>query len=240
MEILKATLWIYRVALLRSAQLVAENWLVVLAPLAYGVILSVASVFFIPLGFMGGMLLVLTSNACMSSGLYLIENILKARKADFNDFIRGFTVYLWEIVRISFILWIPMMVASTVLYRIPNGPLILLFIQITLYVILNAVPELIYQSRVSGLELLAASYNFITENWPEWFTPNLFITVAGFSLVRVLSLIARALPVSVQIFALAFILGLFLTYLMIFRGILFSELNGSNRRGRVYRYKLRD
>jgi len=28
--------------------------------------------------------------------------------------------------------------------------------------------------------------------------------------------------------------------LMIFRGILFSELDGSNRRSRVYRYKLRD
>jgi hypothetical protein len=240
MEILKATLWIYRLALRRSAELVAENWGMVCAPLAYSIILTVAGIIFIPFGFVGGIFLVLTGNACMSSGLYLIENILKTRKANLNDFIRGFTIYLWEIVRISFILWIPMMLASRVLISLPNGPLILVFIQITLYIILNAVPELIYQTGASGIDLLGSSYSFIIENWPEWFTPNLIITVAGYTLIRVLGSIASPLPPSLQIFVMALLLGLFLTYLMVFRGILFSELNGSNRRGRIYRYKLRD
>ncbi|MEE9569624.1 MAG: hypothetical protein V3W37_09575, partial [Candidatus Binatia bacterium] len=185
-------------------------------------------------------LLLLVSNACLSSGLNLIENIVKGRKAVLNDFFRGFTVYLWDIVMISFILWIPMRVASAVLYSMPEGPLILLFIQITLYIILNAVPELIYQSQASGLELLAASYTFIIENWPEWFTPNLVITVVGITLMRVLGPMVSGLPFAIQIFLMTSVLGLFLTYLMIFRGILFSELDGSNRRSRVYRYKLRD
>jgi len=50
----------------------------------------------------------------------------------------------------------------------PNGPLLYLGVQILLYVIFNAVPELIYQGRVSGLALLSASYQFIVENWIEW------------------------------------------------------------------------
>ena len=239
MEILKATLWIYRTALLRSGQLATGNWKVAFAPLGYSLILSVAGVIFIRLGILGGMLFVLTVDACMSSGLYLIEIILKKRKVNFNDFLWGFSAYLWEIVRISFILWIPMMVVESVLASIPNGHLFLLFIQITLYIILNAVPELIYQSRTSGLDLLAASYNFIIENWPEWFTPNLIITLAGIILFKLLILITGILPWPLQFFVVTFALGLFAAYLMILRTLLFSELDDSNRRSRVYRYKMR-
>ena len=240
MEIVKATLWIYQITLKRSAVLVAENWGVVFALLAYSIILSVAGVLLAPLGLIGGMLLLLTGDACMSSGLHLIENIVKGRKANFNDFLGGFTVYLWEIVQVSFILWIPMMVASEVLYSIPEGPLILWFVRITLYIVLNVVPELIYQSRASGLELIAGSYNFIIENWPEWLIPNLAILVAGIALMGALGSTVSALPFYMQIFVMTSVLGLFLTYLMIYRGILFSELNNSNRRARVYRYKVRD
>lgn len=240
METIKAILWIYRIAVKRSAQLVRENWVVVFAPLAYIVFLSVADIFLIPFGLVGGLLLLLASNACMSSGLHLLENILNSRKADFNDFLKGFTVYLWEIVRISFILWIPMMLVSSALYRTPNGDIIIMFIQIALYIILNAVPELIYQSRASGVELLVASYHFIIENWPEWFAPNIIITFAGWALMQVLNQLASALAAPLYIIVIASLIGFFLTYLMIFRGLLFSELNGSNRRARIYRYKTRD
>jgi len=240
METIKAILWIYRIAVKRSAQLVRENWVVVFAPLAYIVFLSVADIFLIPFGLVGGLLLLLASNACMSSGLHLLENILNSRKADFNDFLKGFTVYLWEIVRISFILWIPMMLVSSALYQTPNGDIIIMFIQIALYIILNAVPELIYQSRASGVELLVASYHFIIENWPEWFAPNIIIAFAGWTMMQALNPLASVLAAPLHIFIIASLIGFFLTYLMIFRGLLFSELNGSNRRARIYRYKARD
>ena len=240
METVKATIWIYRNTLKRSAELVRENWGVVFAPLAYSLILSAAGALLLPFGLIGGMLLLLVSDACMSSGLYLIENIVKGRKTSLDDFFRGFTVYLWEIVLISFILWLPMRLTTEVFYSVPNGPLILLFIQIAVFIILNAVPELIYQSRASGLDLIPASYNFTIENWPEWLIPNLAILVAGIALMGALGSTVSALPFYMQIFIMTSALGLFLTYLMIFRGILFSELNGSNRRARIYRYKLRD
>ena len=240
METIKATLWIYRIAFTRSGQLVRENWAVVFAPLAYSVFLSVAGIFLIPLGLVGGLLLLLASNACMSSGLHLVENILDSRKANVNDFLKGFTVYLWEIVRISFILWIPVMLVSSVLAPSPNSDVILRLIWIALYIILNAVPELIYQSRASGVEILVASYHFIIENWPEWFAPNIIITFAGWVLMQAFNPLASALSAPLYIFVIASIIGFFLTYLMIFRGLLFSDLNGSNRRSRVYRYQARN
>jgi len=238
METIKATLWIYRIALKRSAQLMRENWAVVFAPFAYSVFLSVASIYLIPLGMIGRLLLVLASSACMSSGLYLLENILNSRKADFKDFLNGFKVYLLDIVRIAFILWIPWMLASSVLDRVPDGLLLLLFIALTLCIIMNAVPELIYQSRASGLEVLVASYHFTVENWIEWLAPNLPITVT-FIFMFILDPITLILLFPMGIFILL-VFGVLLSYLMIFRGLLFSELNGSNRRGRIYRYKARD
>lgn len=239
MESVRATLWIYRMAFSRSVELLAGNWRVIFAPLAYSVALSVAAAVFSPFGFIGGMLLTAATAACASSALYLIENIVQRGKFNLSDFVKGFSVYLWEILGIAFILWIPMMLLSRASYATPEGPVVLLVVRLLLYVILNAVPELIYQGRVSGLALLSASYEFIVANWIEWFLPNVLITAAGYLLMGWLGGVTAYMPFFLQSFFIASIFGLFLIFLMIFRGVLFSELNGTTRRSRVYRYRAR-
>jgi hypothetical protein len=239
MTTLQATLWIYLTSLQRAWQSVAKNWVVSLAPLAYGLIMAAAGILAAPLGLVGGLLLGVASQACLSSGLHLIKNIVTTGKADFDDFLKGFTVYLWELLTIAFILWIPLRLLALALGPVPNGDLIYFLIQTALYVFLNPVPELIYQTRTSGLDLLGASYNFIVENWLEWLTPNILITVAGFFLLQLVYALAWTLPYFVQWFMIAFAFGLFLTYFMTFRGFLFAELHGSTRRSRAYRYKAR-
>jgi len=165
--------------------------------------------------------------------------MIESGRANVNDFRNGFTAYLWDLLTVAFILWIPLRVAAIGLSSVPNGWLIYLLVQVTLYILLNPVPEFIYQTRASALELLTASYNFIVENWLEWLLPNIFITLAGFFLLRFLGGIIYALPGFLQWFAVAFSFGLFLTYLMTFRGFLFAELRGTTRRSRVYRYEAR-
>jgi hypothetical protein len=239
MKTVQVTLWMYAVALRRSLEAVSKNWIVSFAPFAYGFILSLGASIAASLGLFGGILLALVSQACLSSGLYLIENIVRMGKTNFDDFIRGFSVYLWELVRISFILWIPLRVISIGLSGVPNGALIFLFIEIALYVLLNPVPEFIYQTRASGIELLGASYNFIVENWIEWFVANITLTVSAYFLLNALTVLAIGLPGFVQSFLVTFGLGLCLTYIMVFRGFLFAELHGSTRRSRAYRYEAR-
>ena len=239
MQIVQATLWIYAAALRRSFRCVAENWVISFAPLAYGVGLSLVGFVVTPLGFVGGLILGLVTQACLSSGLHLLENMVKIGVANLNDFIKGFRVYFWELLLISFILWIPMRVAAVGLASVPNGALIYMLIKIALYVLLNPLPECIYQTRSSGIQLLGASYNFIVENWIEWFLPNILMTMAGFFLFRVLEVLTFGLPVFLQLFAIAFGFGLCLTYFMVFRGFLFAELNGTTRRSRVFRYNAR-
>ena len=239
MQILRVTLWIYATALMRAFDCVRKNLVVSLAPLAYSLVLSAAAMIALPLGILGGFLLGLVSQACISSGLYLVKNMIDSGKTDFNDFARGFTVYLWDLITISFILWIPMRLAGMALATVPNGPIIYFCIQIALYILLNPVPELIYQSRTSGLELLGASYNFIVENWIEWLIPNILLAIGGYALLRLFESLLFGLPAFVQLFLDSFGLGLFLTYMMTFRGFLFAELHGTTRRSRIYRYKAR-
>lgn len=240
MKIVQATLWIYKKSLVSSVECVAKNWIVSFAPLAYGLLLSMAAFVFGSLGIVGGVLMALATDACLSSGLFLVENMVKTGRANFDDFVKGFTVYLWEVVRLSFILWIPMMVALNVLSSVPNGALLYLFIKIVLYTILNAVPELIYQTRNSGIELLGASYNFIIENWIEWFVPNILMTIVGYFLLDFFDLLGSGLPAFLRLFVTAFGFGLCLAYFMVFRGFLFAELNGTTRRSRIYRFTVRD
>jgi len=239
MTLLRATLWIYGSALRRSWECLTKNWVVSFAPVAYGAILSLTVTLVAPLGIIGGLILGLVSQACASSALHLIRNIVESGKTNFNDFLGGFTVYFWELLTIAFILWIPMRLAWMALASVPNGALIYFMIQVALYILLNPVPEFIYQTRVSGVDLLGASYNFIVENWIEWFMPIIVLTVAGYLALNTLDAVAIGLPGLVQSFVSAFSFGLLLTYFMVFRGFLFAELHGTTRRSRLYRYNAR-
>jgi hypothetical protein len=239
MKTLQVTLWIYRTALQRSWECVRKNWVVSLAPLAYGIILSVCISLVAPLGIVGGFVYSLVSAACASSGLYLIKNLLAGGKADINDFLNGFSAFIWDVITISFILWIPLRVAEMGLAAVPNGALLYFLLRLGLFVLLNAVPELIYQSPTSGLELIGASYTFIVENWLEWLIPNFLCVAAGYVLLDLIGSLLGGLPVYAELFLHTFFLGLMLVYFMTFRGFLFSELYGTTRRSRMYRYNAR-
>ena len=124
MKLIEATLWLYGTSARQACEGVAKNWIVSFAPLAYGMVMTAAGALAVPFGILGGVLLALASQACLSSGLYLIENIVRIGRTNFDDFIKGFTVYLWELLLIVFILWIPMRLAAVALARVPNGALV--------------------------------------------------------------------------------------------------------------------
>jgi hypothetical protein len=163
--------------------------------------------------------------------------MVDSNKADFNDFLNGFTVYLWELVGIAFILWIPLRLLAMALATVPNGDLIYFLIKLALYILLNPVPEFIYQTRASGLELISSSYNFIVENWIEWLIPNILLLALGYFLLELIEPLIFGLPGFVALFLYALVVGLGLTYFMTFRGFLFPQLQGTTRRSRLYRYR---
>jgi len=82
-----------------------------------------------------------------------------------------------------------------------------------------------------GLATIQKTISFIQESWIEWFIPNLAIL----ALLLWLDLQAESSGVA-QLLALV-PAGAVLHLLMVFRGYLFMELDGSSHRQRMFKYR---
>jgi hypothetical protein len=236
---LAATLMMYRKVGGRAAELVQRNWTVLLSVFVYLGIIAAASavVSLIALSggpffaLAGGLALTLVAAACVASFLYLVEMMVRTSRVNLADFRRSFTPYLPDVVGVSFVLWLFFRLAGPLILSLPQGATIMVGIEIVLIVFLNAVPELIYLGHHSTLALLGESYRFISENWIEWFPPN-FVMLAVILLLRS--------PETEGVFWLAQTAAVTLAayFFMVMRGLLFLELSGSSRRGRIFRYRM--
>jgi hypothetical protein len=230
-EWLRVTLEIYRRVASRAAVLALRNWPVLGSLFAYALIVEVVGGFALHLGIIGGLLYSLVLSACIGSFLYLVEMMVRTSRVAWEDFGRSFTVYLWDVVGVVFILWLLSLVTSLALAQTPQGAVIGLCLQILVLVFFNAVPELIYLGHHGSVALLSESYRFIGDNWIEWFPPNIALIAALLSLgmVEVHGTVAAVLKVAV--------LALFVYFAMVLRGLLFIELYGTSRRSRAFRHR---
>ncbi len=233
MSWLLVTLALYRRVFARAAVLTWRNWPVLGSLFAYAAVIRVAQEFLPLLGIVGGMLLSLVVAGCAGSFLYLIEMIVRTSRVTVEDFRRSAGAYLWDVVGVTFVLWISFRLLSAVLLTIPQGPVLLFGIWLVVVVFGNVVPELIYLGRASSLELLQQSYVFIGENWIEWFpaTAALGALVVGAMLLPFPQTLAWG---TVQLA----LVGLLLAYAMVTRGFLFLALQESTRRSRAFRHRM--
>jgi hypothetical protein len=233
LESLEVTLVIYRRAFARGAVLAVKNWPVFGSIFAYSAILASSSFFLVgALGMVGGLLSSLITSACVASGLYLVEMIVRTNKVTWEDFTRSFGVYFWDVVGVTFALWVFWFIAGPIISQVPQGPVVVLAINLVLVVFFNAVPELIYLGHYSVMGLLSRSYEFVANNWIEWFPPNLVLLGGLWMLWQ--------FPVDGWPLALAksAVLSLALYFAMVVRGLIFIELDGSTRRARAFRHKM--
>jgi hypothetical protein len=228
---LTVTLALYRRAFTRAAALTLRNWPVIGSLFVYALVVRVAFEFAARLGFVGGILLNLVFAGCAGSFLYLVEMMVRTSRVTLEDFRRSAGAYLWDVVGVTFVVWLTFRVLFTVLAPIPQGPMLLLGLEIIVLVFFNAVPELIYLDRASSLELLRLSYVFIGENWIEWFPAVAALGV----LVRAAAVLPFPPPFD---FLQLGLIALLIAYAMVVRGLLFLELQESTRRSRAFRYRM--
>jgi hypothetical protein len=229
-EWLAVTFNIYKHVFSRAAVLALKNWPVLGSVFVYSMVMSLAYTVAGPLGVAGGLIVTLVWSACVSSFLYLVEMMVRTTKVSLEDFRRSFLVYLGDVIGVMFIFWIASMVLVPLLRTMPQGPLIMLLIQIAIFVFFNAVPELIYLGHHSSLALLAESYNFIAANWIEWFPATLLASAAIYHVA--------SLPLgSWATYGQSAVIGLLIYFAMVMRGLLFLELAESSRRSRAFRYR---
>lgn len=233
LESLTATLAIYQRAFTRGALLAARNWPVLLTVFVYSAITGVGAYLAMFMGMAGGFLLSLLTSLCLGSFLYLVEMIVRTNKVTWQDFTGSFGVYLWDVVGISFALWLFWFVVTPLIAQSPQGPVIVIAINLVLVVLFNAVPELIYLGHSGVVDLLSRSYAFIGANWIEWYPPNLLLMAGLWGLWQV----PFGGGLAGQLLQGALI-ALFLYFAMVVRGFLFIELDGSSRRARAFRHRM--
>ena len=172
-RILAETLALYRNAFRKTGQSLARGWMTMVAVVGFGFLLVLATQIASPLGMIGGFLLGAVNALLVGATLSLIEqSISHGRAITFHDIVGSVGHYFWDVIGIGFILWLPLMALDLSMQTNPYGQLLSYAVLLLLFLLLNPAPEIIYQVRHdSPLDVFKTSYEFVLENWIEWFLP---------------------------------------------------------------------
>ncbi|RPH78226.1 MAG: hypothetical protein EHM80_10765 [Nitrospiraceae bacterium] len=178
-HILAETISLYRNAFRKTGESLIRGWMAIVAVVGFGFILLLASQIASSLGMIGGFLIGAVNALLVGATLSLIEqSISHARALNFRDILGSVGHYFWDVIGIGFILWLPLMALDLSTQTNPFGPLLSYAVLLLIFLLLNPAPEIIYQVRHdSPLEVLKTSYQFVLENWIEWFLPFALILI---------------------------------------------------------------
>lgn len=170
---LLAALDLYKTALRRTWQSLRRGWIIIVAVIGFLFLLMLARQLAAPLGMAGGFLLGAVNALLVGATLSLVEqSISYARALTIKDVFDSFGHYFWDVISIGFVLWLPLMALDIGTQNNPNGLLISYAIMLLIFILLNPAPEIIYQVRHdSPLDVFKSAYEFVLENWIEWFLP---------------------------------------------------------------------
>lgn len=262
-ELVRATLQLYREAFRATVSSLTRNWILIAAVLVLAIFMFLITAVAASLGMLGGFLLGAANAFAVGALLSLVEQaVLSTRQMTLEDLWKAGGQYFWDVITIGFIVLLPLQFLQMGMQANPYGSAIVSAVFFLLFLLLNPIPEILYQSRLgSPIDSLKASYEFVLENWIEWFLP-LAIVLAPFGLsfffgissqggrlvgLDFLQLLQLPFAVLGQLFyflgipsSLATVITLLLTpigvvAMMLFRGFLFKALHGSSRRQRQFR-----
>jgi hypothetical protein len=111
------------------------------------------------------------------------------RTITIGDAVESMGHYFWDVISVGFVLWIPTMLLDTSLRANPDSQFLVTACLLLVFILLNPAPEVIYLTRHdSPLDVLKRSYDFVLDNWIEWFLPMaLVLAPLGLSLFFKLS-----------------------------------------------------
>jgi hypothetical protein len=170
---LLAALDLYQKALNQTWQSLRRGWITILAVIGFLFLLMLAQQIAAPLGMAGGFLLGAVNALLVGATLSLIQqSIFYARTLTIKDVFDSFGHYFWDVIGVGFVLWLPLMALDMGTQQNPNGVLISYAVMLLMFIILNPAPEIIYQvQHDSPLDVFKHAYEFVLENWIEWFLP---------------------------------------------------------------------
>lgn len=170
---LTALIELYRVVLQKTWQSLRRGWITILAIIGFSFLLNLAQQIAAPLGIVGGFILGAVNALLVGATLSLVEqSIMYTRPLKPRDIFDSFGHYFWDVIGVGFVLWIPLMALTMVTQTNPNGLFLSYAVMLLIFLLLNPAPEVIYQVRHdSPLDVFKSAYEFVIENWIEWFLP---------------------------------------------------------------------
>jgi hypothetical protein len=198
---------------------------------------------------LGGFLLGFVLALCTSSYLYFIAGVVAGNRMTFAELRESWRPCLNPVMTVLFFFFVVQLALSMILPGMAGAGLISLLINLTLLIVLNPIPEIVYQGRSEGFDMLQESVDFLRENGIEWFAPLVVISLLSFvaplPFMAVVSqsgnlsaptvggnelLFGSATGILMAIFS-----AVLFYVLMVFRGLLFRALASGTRRQRLYR-----
>jgi len=170
---------LYLRALHQTGRSIRRGWIAIVAVIGFGALFLLAVQIVGTLGIAGGLILGAVNALFVGATLSLIEqSIAQARTLTVQDVFASLGHYFWDVIGVGFVLWLPLMALDMTIQANPYGPVLSYAVLLLLFLLLNPAPEVIYQVRHdSPLDVLKSCYDFVLENWIEWFTPWLLILV---------------------------------------------------------------
>ncbi len=264
---LHATFRLYQHSFLATLASLQQSWILIPTVLIFAIGLVLVTTIVGQLGMIGGLLLGALNACIIGATLSLTEEAVRGgRSLKWQDIPQSLGVYFWDVISVGFMVWFPLMFLEMGMQANPYRPLIATAVFFLIFVLLNPVPEVIYQSRKgSALEIVQESYEFVLENWIEWFLP-VAIALAPFGLSFFFQISTQAgqrggldfwqlltLPFSIlsqwlSLLGLSSNAGFMIVLLctpiatvcmLLFRGHLFAALHRSSRRQRMFQNTIR-
>ena len=266
-EFIQATIQVYRQVIQATIRSFLRGWIITVAVVAFAVLMILVTTLASQLGMLGGLMIGAANAFVIGAILHLVEQVvLGARKIQWGDIPQSAGQYFWDVISVGFLVWFPLLILQMALQANPYGPVLATAVFFLIFVLLNPVPEVIYQSRQSSaIDVVRESYEFVLENWIEWFLPvgillapfglSFFFEFSsqtgmrgGLDFFHILTIPWTLLTGWLQYFGVSDAVSTLLILLctpvlgvlmLLFRGHLFSALHGSTRRQRRFQARTR-
>jgi hypothetical protein len=201
-------------------------------PIVYLAINLVAGIVLSPFGLVGSFALVIVADLCTSSFLYFVGQTVAGSPSRPSELKDSLLAYFWPVVSFYFVVWVANWVLDLALAANPQKEKIELALAGVAFVLLNAVPEVIYQkSEVSGLRIVGHSVRFIQTQWIEWFIPNLLLVAA------IVGATVGLMRVPFGLYLEPLVVGALSYFAFLFRGNLFYLLDNHSPHQLKLRYR---
>ena len=265
-NLVRATWALYREALRSTVQSFVRGWMIAVAVTIFAALMMTVTPVAGRLGLLGGFLMGAINALLIGATLGLVEQaVLMKRPIRLEDVWSSVGQYFWDVMAVLFVLWIPLLLLEQGTMANPHGAFLAAAVFLLLFILLNPAPEVIYQVRPgSPLEVIKESYEFVLDNWVEWFLPLALLLApfgfsfffglsgrlgrgAGLDFLQVLILpftVARAwlhyLGLAVGDWLLLLVTPPTAVAMLLFRGHLFAALRRTSRRQRMFQRRLLD